>query len=381
MFRKNYFGKGIFLTTTLSLITALSLAITGCTSAPKNITPTSAKPPITTNVAAQTLAIEFYRPNSKIPVRFDNPKLSQDYPTLEGNISKSLPELYALVKDAYNVAATPDGVSELTVISVSNQYTLPGKESLEEKISTAKKTIDDMRTYVSGANLSWPEVKFVVPNSITEIEEGAEPKDISNKVDKISIYPVQDFSAVGRIKGFLNYGKRVIPLDANVEAESNFGVFLRNVTFTATNNTVETIFTYGNIIWKVGAEPQNVLETPAQETLHVALSQITMQNTKDTIGGIQYIEDAERIVNNNLRLEEYVVHGIGHAWFKEINKTRSLGYDTENFVSRPGVSSWWKDENVINIERLVKEKGSVYVLRLYKDSPEKLMTEASIVLK
>ncbi len=354
------YAKGIL--TAVALGSAVALI--GCTQETPNRTPRLTQSPV------PTLASQFFSPSSKIPVVLN----SNDAGDLDEKIRHGLPQVYENYKKM-GLPSLPDGVSALNVVSLDTEYILADDATLEARIITAQKAIAHMSTYLSGV-VALPHAEFVIATSPSEVSESLKLKPVTEDTLKVKIYGVQDFHEIVTVQGQALYGDKVSvftmgPTDVSTE----YGKFKARVDIL----NGKPVFLLSEILWNLDAPEQAILETPALEVLHYALDVFAREHIRQAIAAGEPADGG--IVARNSLLEEYVVHGIGIAWFVQLSKDWHLGYDEASIRLDERSSNWWRDENVEKMEGLVTRKGPGYVIGLYESNPQQLISEAGIVLK
>jgi len=328
---------------------------------------------------------QFYPPLSEIPIVFDSYELQSTTPELIQNaiVQQVPPGLlqYYSVLAAKGFPSLPDGVSELTITSVETNYIPPSTQNLEQKIQTAQKTIEHMKGFLSNTGLKFPEVEFVVARTSSEITEGVEEKVESADIDKIAVYPVQLTEYNIKVEGKAKYGNQILPIEMTLRVREGGGEVEKRTDLTGKLGDLNVAFTYGNILWAQQGPSQTVFETPALEVLHAAVAPIAEQYAKQLVEEANTIEEARNAVQRSDLLDEYVVHGIGRYWFKNLDNTWNLGYNMDKLIQQKQVSSWWLDSNVGKMERYVAQVGPATIIEMYRTNPGRLISEAGLNMK
>jgi len=292
-----------------------------------------------TTVAGATLDSElekFYDPMSEIPLTFESQEIQGNTPNyVQNELVQQLPEGLLQFYDTLEsrgFPALPDGVSELTITSIDTNYLL-SKDNLEQKIQSAQGTIEHMKNFLSDTDLNFPEVEFVVAQNSLEVAEGIEGNDEGANIDRIVIYPIQILEYNIHIEGEAKYGNQLIPIEFTIKASKGGGEVNKRTHLSGKLGDLNVEFIYGNILWAQNGSSQLVFETPALEVLHAAIAPIAEQYAKQLVKEANTVEKALNAIQHSDLLDEYVVHGIGRYWFRNINDSWNLGFPLESRTS------------------------------------------------
>jgi hypothetical protein len=330
---------------------------------------------------------QFYDPMSEIPIGFATIEMQEstnefDQQTIFQKVEEGLSQYYATLKNA-GFPAQPDGISELTITASDIEYvTLPvvsKRIDLEQKIETAENTIEDLKGYLSEANLKFPEVYFVVSYDFSKSD--IEDQKKSDQIDKIDVYLIAHSQKAFGIEGTAKYGDLVLPITMNINIRSAGGENVANTHLFGKVGELDVEYLYGNIIWSLEGPPQTILETPAMEILHRATALYHEQHAKQLVQKAKTDEEAIDGIDRADSLNEYVVHGIGRSWFERFNQSKGLGYNMENLKQQGKVSSWWLDPNVDAMEKYVMKVGPAAVIGMYRTNPENLIADAGLNMR
>lgn len=323
---------------------------------------------------------QFYSPLSNVPVVFESKSLEKSTSFLDKQrLFRQVPPRLAAVYNEMarqGYAEKPDGVSQLVVTSIDPYFVLAEQDSLEGKVETANKAIAHMQGYISDARLQLPQVVFKIPKSSTEARSAFEAK-ISGEVNTVTAYVFKNFTRKATLKGKMKYGELTVPLELSFPLYESAGGAQRLLTIKSAGKGFQASFSYYSIVWALDHTAQVVFETPALEALHVAVAPITEKISNEQLKFARSRDEAQSIVEEYVRLEEYVVHGIGMAWFEKLNNDWQLGFDT-NELKRTSEGFWWRVENVQRVAALVQRKGPAAVIEMYQKAPPQLISEAGI---
>lgn len=328
---------------------------------------------------------QFHHPLSEIPIAFGSNELESTTESYVQNaILQQVPQgllQYYKALEVRGLPTLPDGVSELTITSVETNYILPSTENLEQKIQSAQRSIEHMKEFLSETGLKFPEIEFVVAQNSSEIAEDIEGKVEGANIDGMVIYPIQLIEYDIQIKGEAKYGNQLLPIEMTIKARKGGGEVEKRTHLTGKLGDLNVEFIYGNILWAQYGSSQLVFETPALEVLHAAVAPIAEQYAKQLVEEANTVEEARNAVHRSDLLDEYVVHGIGRYWFRNINESWNLGHDMNKLIQQKQVSSWWVDPNVDKMQRYVTQVGPAAVIEMYRNNPERLISESKLSMK
>ncbi|MDP7263308.1 MAG: hypothetical protein QGI38_02170 [Candidatus Woesearchaeota archaeon] len=221
----------------------------------------------------------------------------------------------------------------------------------------------------------------MVAQSSSEVKEGIKFRNEGAAIDEVAIYPVQQFQDIVEIKGEVKYGNQILPLEMTLIVHGPLGQFSKKTHLTGGKGEYTVDFLYGGILWNLKGPQQSVLETPALEYLHSTVAPFARGHAQQLMQRASTGTEAIDAIDRSDLLDEYVVHGLGRAWFEQLNTDWQLGYDMDSLKKQNRVSNWWHDENVDKMARYIAKVSPAAVIRMYQNSPEQLIAESGLKMR
>jgi len=330
----------------------------------------------------------FYNPLSdNIPINFDSGLEEamgfKEQQAFRGIASLALTQLYS-INAGKGYPRFPDGVSELTV-KVKKEYELPNR-NLADFIHGSNKMIQNLKDYLFGVELNWPNIEYVIPTSDSEVREGLVPNHTPYDLSRnVKIYLVEDVTNVAEFSVEMLYGNTVEVFNVDIDLGSaSLGEVRTDMVIEEKDGLVESQFNYSHVLLVLGPDGA-ISTTVVAEYLHAATAHlIEAHENKLRSNGTPFGSDIATVLREDMEafnrarlLNEFLMHAYEGVWgrlYKESNP--------DNIILGGGRGGAWQDNpNVKSMAKFIGIKGPEYVFGLYQTDPEKLIVESGVNMR